>query len=220
MSRFLAVAIWTMGLAATPALAAEEISTVESCTNSVERQPAKPGATYALALSLYTFRGGRWSQEEVHAAALEAAGLLAQCGVELSRAELCVIEAPRGFHFFFTPASRELLRRMSIAKPGVFFVEDTRNWPAHDAEAIGRGNAATRPELVDTVWVVYGARDLPQVLAHELVHLLSDSGAHSEEAENLMRADTSPRATRLTGAQCERLRTRGEANGLLQAIRQ
>ena len=67
--------------------------------------------------------------------------------------------------------------------------------------------------------MVYGARDLPQVLAHELVHVLSDSGAHSEEPDNLMRADTSPRATGLTDAQCERLRTRGEANGLLQAIK-
>lgn len=60
-----------------------------------------------------------------------------------------------------------------------------------------------------------GARDLPQALTHELVHVLTDSGDHSEEPRNLMRAETSPRNTRLTAAQCERLRSRGEAAGLL-----
>ena len=106
LNGLLAAALWTTGVAAPPALAAEAPRFVESCAILVERQPARPGATYGLALSLHTFRGARWSQEEVHAAALESAGLLAQCGVELSRAELCVIDAPRGFHFYFTPVSR------------------------------------------------------------------------------------------------------------------
>ena len=220
LNGLLAAALWTTGVAASPALPAEVPRVVESCAVLVERQPVRRGANYWLALSLHTFRGARWSQEEVSAAGRESVALLAQCDVELSRLELCTIEAPRGFHFYFTPLARELLRRMPVAKPSVFFVEDTRNRPAFDAEAIGRGNAKTRPELADTVWVVYGARDLPQALAHELVHVLSDSGDHSEEPDNLMGADTSPRATRLTDAQCERLRTRGETNGLLQAIKQ
>jgi len=50
---------------------------------------------------------------------------------------------------------------------------------------------------------------------HELVHVLSDDGEHSNEPGNLMRAHTSRRNTRLTDAQCSRLRSRGEANGLL-----
>lgn len=137
-------------------------------------------------------------------AAREAARLLTQCGVQLARAELHVLEASRAFHFYSTPVSRELLRRISASKPAVFFVEDTRNRPAYDAEAIGRTNAATRPELADTAWVAYGVRDLPQGLAHELVHVLSDSGEHSEEPQNLMRTQTSPRHTRLS-AQCRSL---------------
>lgn len=59
------------------------------------------------------------------------------------------------------------------------------------------------------------ARDLPFALAHELAHVLSDSGEHSEEPRNLMRAATSPENTRLSEAQCRRLRERGAANGLL-----
>jgi hypothetical protein len=183
----------------------------------VERRelPARHTGSHALRLSLHVFRGGRWSPEEAEAAMLEAAGLLRQCGVALSRAELRVVQAPGRFRVYFTPVSRELLARLPAPRPAVFFVDDTRNDPAFDAEAIGRENAAGRPELADTVWVAHGARDLPQVLAHELVHLLSDSGSHSEAPGNLMRAETSPGATRLTPAQCERLRARGQANGLL-----
>jgi hypothetical protein len=167
----------------------------------VERRelPARHTGSHALQLSLHVFRGGRWSPEEAEAAVLEAAGLLRQCGLALSRAELRVVQAPGRFRVYFTPVSRELLARLPAPRPAVFFVDDTRNDPAFDAEAIGRENAA----------------GLPQVLAHELVHLLSDSGSHSEAPGNLMRAETSPGATRLTPAQCERLRARGQANGLL-----
>jgi hypothetical protein len=45
--------------------------------------------------------------------------------------------------------------------------------------------------------------------------MLSDSGEHSEEPGNLMRYDLAPGDTRLTGAQCDLMRRRGEANGLL-----
>jgi len=207
-------------LAATPAFAAEEIRVGETWSIPVEEVRAKPGASHELRLSLYIFRGARWSHDEVAAAVPESVKLLGQCGVTLSRADLRVVEAPRRFHFYSTPVSRELLRRLPVSKPAVFFVDDTQNRPAYDAEAIGRENAASRPELADTVWIAHGARDLPLALSHELVHVLSDSGDHSAEPGNLMRADTSPQNTRLTDAQCERLRSRGEANGLLRASKQ
>ena len=173
------------------------------------------GATHDLRLSLYGFTGTRWVVAEIAAAVLEASSLLAQCGVALAGVDLRMLEAPRRFHFYATPVSRALLRELTVPRPAIFFVEDSRNDPAFDAEAIGRGNAATRPELADTVWVAHGARDLAIALAHELVHLLSDSGAHSDTPGNLMRADTAPGNDRLTGEQCRRMRERGAANGLL-----
>ncbi|HEX6320145.1 MAG TPA: hypothetical protein VFZ84_14925 [Burkholderiales bacterium] len=202
-------------LTAAPTSSGEgELRVVE--TRQVPAVQVVAGASHTLRLALHVFRGGRWTPEEVGEAVLEAAGLLRQCGVALSAAELRVVQAPRRFHDYFTPVSRELLARMPVPKPAVFFVDDTRNDPAFDAEAIGRANAPGRPELADTVWVAYGARDLPLVLAHELVHLLSDSGAHSDAPGNLMRAETSPGDTRLTEAQCRLLRAKGEANGLLE----
>lgn len=199
-----------------PARAADEIRVVAAQSVSAGDLPAASGATHALRLNVYSFSGTRWSAEEIRAAVIESGRLLAQCGVGLTSVELRVLETPRRFHFYRTPVSRELARGIALAKPAVFFVEDTLNRPAFDAEAIGRANARSRPELESTVWVAYGARDLPYVLAHELVHVLSDSADHSTGPDNLMQSETSPRNVKLSDAQCERLRSRGEANGLLE----
>lgn len=198
-------------LAATP-LALGQVANVE-----VRRLPPVPtvDATHELVLHLNTFRGTRWQVAEIMSAYAQSARLLAQCGIAYASGELRVLEAPQRFHYYQTPVSRELLRTMQTGTPAVFFVEDTRNNPAFDAEAIGRANAFGRPELVNTVWVAHGARDLPYALAHELVHVLSDSGGHTSERGNLMQAETSPQNNRLNPAQCALMRSRGEANGLL-----
>ena len=68
-----------------------------------------------------------------------------------------------------------------------------RSWTLpFDAEAIGRANAKNCPEMADTVWITATTRDLPVALAHELVHVLTDSGDHSNALDNLMRDDTAP----------------------------
>ena len=69
--------------------------------------------------------------------------------------------------------------------------------------------------MTDTVWVTASIRDLPIALAHELVHVLTDSGEHSNAPENLMRDDTAPGNTRLTLEQCSNIVAIGQANGLL-----
>ena len=195
--------------------AAAQVRVIDTSTVPKEQLPPAPGATHELRLSLYTFEGTRWSAPQIVAAVRDTARLLGQCGVALAAAELRRLETPRRFQFYSTPVSRELLRELVVAKPAIFFVDDTLNNPAFDAEAIGLSNSTTRRELANTVWVAFGARDLPLALAHELVHLLSDSGEHSDEPGNLMRTETSPQNTRLSDVQCRRLRTRGEANGTL-----
>jgi hypothetical protein len=120
---------------------------------------------------------------------------------------------------FDAPRSRELAGALALSRPTIYFVADTRQQPAFEAEAIGRANSGTRPQLRDTVWVTRGARDPDIVLAHELAHVLMDSGEHSEESGNLMQEETAPQNTHLTHAQCARLRDTAAANGLLQPVR-
>jgi hypothetical protein len=214
--RRLASSLVFVALVPSAAPAADGIGQLETHAVSPGPWTGTAAPTHRLRLHLYAFAGTRWQPGDIVAAVGEAMPLLAQCGVALAGAELTLIEAPREFHFYSTPVAARLLRAMKAPRPAVFFVEDTRNEPAFDAEAIGRSNSLQRPELADTVWVAHGARDLPLALAHELVHLLSDSGEHSSAPANLMLPDTSPANTHLSAAQCERLRTRGTANALLE----
>jgi hypothetical protein len=173
--------------------------------------------THRLQLDLVTFRDAHWKPERIVEAVHGAAAILSQCGIRFQRAELYRFEGgDPGLRYLSTPVSRQLVRRVRPAKPAVFFVRDTRHVPTFDAEAFGTGNTMTRPELTFTVWITAAVRDLPLALAHELAHVLMDSGEHSVEAENLMRDETAPVNTRLAPEQCARMVETGERNGLLQ----
>lgn len=202
-------------LAAFPALApdSDSIAVLDRRELAFERSAALP--SHHLRLTLAYFEGGGWTPEAIHAAVRQSAQILGQCGLALQKAELVLIGAPDRFRDYYTPISRELVRALKLGKPAVYFVTGTRQRPAFDAEAIGRGNSRTRPELADSVWVALGTRDLGIALAHELAHVLMDSGEHSEEAGNLMREDTAPQNTSLSSVQCSRLLATASANGLL-----
>jgi hypothetical protein len=177
-------------------------------------------ATHELALTLVYFSEGSWQRGAIMAALRVAAGILAQCRVVLQQAELLLVEAPARYQYFYTPISRELTRAIPASRPAIYFVTDTRQQPAFDAEAVGRANSRTRPELADTVWITRAARDPGISLAHEITHVLQDSGEHVDDPGNLMRADTAPGNTRLDALQCARLRDAATRNGLLRTINQ
>lgn len=200
----------------TAAWAGGSIAVLDRRELAIERSAATPSHRLDLVLAYFE---GDWRPEAIRAALRRSAQVLAQCGVEIARAELVRIEAPARFRVFDTPRSRELAGTLALSRPTIYFVADTRQQPAFEAEAIGRANSGTRPELRDTVWVTRGARDPDIVLAHELAHVLMDSGEHSEESGNLMREETTPQNTRLTEAQCARLRETATANGLLEPVR-
>jgi hypothetical protein len=174
-------------------------------------------STHRLQLDLVAFRDTSWEADTILRAVRGAAATLAQCGIRLERAELKRFEGgDPSLRYLSTQVARGLVRRLRPIKPAVFFVRDTRHQPTFDAEAFGTGNTATRPELVFTVWITAYIRDLPVALAHELAHVLMDSGAHSVEPGNLMRDQTAPGNTRLTAEQCAEMVEAGERNGLLQ----
>ena len=160
--------------------------------------------------------GTRWAPDVILAAARRASTILAQCDIDVSPVQLNEFDGPPRYRYLRTPDSREFARRSGLARPAIFFVDDTLQRPAFDAEAIGRGNAKSRPEMADTVWITAGTRDLPIALAHELVHVLTDSGDHSDAPDNLMRDDTAPGNAQLTAEQCTKIVEVGTANGLLR----
>ena len=178
--------------------------------------PAQAQERPELRLTLVLFAGGAWPENEAVAAAQEAVRILGQCGVTAGSMDIVRADVEPGFRLFQTPRSRALARKLRLRKPAIFFVDGTLQRPAYDAKAIGRGNSASRPELAGTVWIVRDARDPAIALAHELAHVLMDSGEHSEEPGNLMRDETAPQNTRLSDAQCARLRETAIEQGLLE----
>jgi hypothetical protein len=179
-----------------------------------------PPATQRLRLKMVMMRDAGWSAERILDATKQAARILAQCGIRTTLVELTEFDGPARYRYLDTPVSRELARRVRLAHPAIFFVSDTHNRPPFDAEAIGRGNSRSRREMTDTVWITAGTRDLPNVIAHELSHVLANSGEHPELPHNLMREESAPDSTLLTAAQCRRITENGAANGLLQPLRQ
>lgn len=203
-------------LAAAFAHAAE--APVVTATRTLDALPVPPAAApprWELAPVLVVMERSRWRDDQVAGALGEAAAILAQCGVRIAGATLHRVGGPERYADFSTAAGRELARRLPFARPTVYFVRDTRQRPAFDAEAIGRGNSATRPELAFTVWLTETVRDPGVALAHELAHVLMDSGEHVDLPGNLMRDRTAPDHVGLTEGQCARLTATGEALGLL-----
>jgi len=198
-----------------PVRAAAPVAVLERQALPMPRE--ETGITHGMTVVLAYF-GDVWQVDGIASALRESARIFGQCGVAITNAELVRLDAPPRFRDFDMPASRELARTLQLPKPTVYFVAGTRQSPAFEAEAVGRANSGTRPELADTVWVTRGARDLGIVLAHELAHVLMDSGEHSEAPANLMREDTTPQNTRLDAAQCARLRETATANGLLTPL--
>jgi len=202
------------------ASAVEPIDIVEQVRLDVRTlaMPEPVHATHSLRLTLVVLEGAGWQHEEVVAVAFAAAGLLSQCGVRLESVERLRVVTPPSYLDLYTPLSRKLAAHLSPPRPTIYFVRDTRQQPAFDAEAVGRGNSRNRPEMADTVWVTRAAQDLTIVLAHELVHVLSNNGEHVELRDNLMRDESAPGNTRLTEEQCARIHDAGVRHGLLQPV--
>jgi hypothetical protein len=198
-----------------PAWAGSAIAILDRHALAIGRSAATPSHRLALVLAYFE---DSWTPGTIRSAMRKGARIFAQCGVEIDKAELVRLDAPARYRSFDTLSSRELARALDLPKPTIFFVAGTRQQPAFDAEAIGRGNSATRPELRDTIWVARGALDLHIVIAHELAHVLMDSGEHLDAPGNLMREKTTPGNTRLSALQCARLRETATANGLLRPV--
>lgn len=173
---------------------------------------------YGLDMTWAYLKDTAWDRDTLTRLAREAAKLLSQCGISIERIDVRQLDGPDVFRYFHDEVGQELVRRLALPKPTVYFVRDTIQVVPFDAEAIGKGNSASRPGLRYTIWMTEATRDPGIALAHELAHLLMDSGRHVEEPGNLMRAETAPGNTKLSDSQCEAMVGAGAENGLLVPV--
>ena len=186
-------------------------------SREVDRLEPFGAGTHGLTVQAYYFPEAGWSAAQLAAPLREALGILAQCGIRVDQVTQHELSGGEpAWRDLGLPGSARLAGELAPRRPALFFVRETRRRTPYEAEAFGRGNTRSMPVLAGTVWVTRGARDLPVVLAHELAHVLMDSGEHVDEPGNLMRDETAPGNTVLTPAQCARMREAGKANGWLQ----
>jgi hypothetical protein len=154
----------------------------------------------------------RWSEEDVLEVLSESHTILNQCNIAFDSVVIKRLILEDYLKDLETGRSRTVMDMVGRSGPNrnaaVFFAQDTRMNQPFDAEAFGQGNTRSRPWLTDSVWLTWALRDRGIALAHELVHILVNSGQHSTVSGNLMLARTTGDNRNLETAQCDVVRQR------------
>ena len=159
----------------------------------------------------------RWSQTRVEQTVQQAFLILAQCGLIPGEISNYSVSGDDYLRDLATGSARTLFEAVGITKHAtVVFARDTLMQAAYLGEAFGLGNTRMRPWLANSVWLMLDVDDAGIALAHELYHVIANSGAHVEGVANLMQARTRPESLELTNAQCRLARVNGIDNQLLQ----
>ncbi len=199
-----------------------ELEKIESrkltARNLYNHSESKHTFTHELTPTLVYFERTSWDFARLEYTLKHAAKVLGQCGIHIPQAHLHMLRGPEMFLYFTESNAEQLARRLSFPRPTIYFVRDTLKADAYEAEAIGRANSATRPSLTNTVWMTENISDAGIGLAHEIAHILMDSGEHVDWPQNVMRADTSPENTTFTEAQCQTMRRVGMQGHILKPL--
>lgn len=163
----------------------------------------------------------QWSVEQVRKTLDEAQSILQQCGLLFSEVQIRLLELPDYLKDLETGASKTVMDAVRLSGPArrltAVFARDSQMNQPFDAEAFGKGNTRSRSWLTDSVWLTLALRDRGIGLAHELFHVLRNSGSHSEVAGNLMLARTTGTNRALSQSQCKSLQASALQNGLAEA---
>jgi hypothetical protein len=169
-------------------------------------------------LTLVWVENAGWQLQALIKAVSDAARIYRQCGVRFGTVSIQLLRTPRAMRYYDTANAIALMKAVTLTRPVAWFMRDTLQAPAFDAQAIGRSNVMPGSGLMNTAWMTSQLEHPGVALAHELFHILANTGAHVPEKSNLMSARTTPDGTALRDWQCERLYKVGAAFGLLQPI--
>jgi len=158
----------------------------------------------------------RWSPPRIARILQSSFDILAQCGIASGGLSVNAVEAADYLRDLTTGSARTLLQAVGGDGLTLVLARDTRMLEAYTGEAFGIGNTGMRPWLANSVWLMLDVDDPGIALAHEIYHVLANSGDHVEGVANLMQARTHPDSTELVAEQCQLARSNGVTNGLLK----
>jgi len=206
------------GYIADPLADSTTLAAIESQIETTIQPSTKNEGSFTLPLSLFAL-GDSWSTESITSAVREATTLLKQCEIAVPPIELQRVTAADYLMDLSVSSGHTLFSKLRPAGErhpvAVVFARDTTMLDPYDGEAFGEGNTRSRAWMRDSVWLTHGIRDAGIALAHELFHVLANSGTHSRLENNLMRAQTQHGGTVLTSKQCELASTNALSQGLL-----
>ena len=171
--------------------------------------------TYEFRPTLVLINDSGWTKKLLINASTHSAEILGQCGVGVPVINLITLKTSEKYKDPDRSQRIDLARGISpAAKPLVFFIRSSGD-VMKDAFSYGKSNTRSA-ELKDTVWVKNALSDIAGIaLAHELVHILSNSGEHISEPGNLMNEDADTTTVKLKPDQCSNIVRRGIENGFL-----
>ncbi|MDH3762412.1 MAG: S8/S53 family peptidase [Gammaproteobacteria bacterium] len=158
----------------------------------------------------------RWTRQKVEMALQEAFDTLGQCNIAAGNISVRRVDGADYLRDLSTGGARTLLEAAKADNATVVFARDTRMQAQFTGEAFGIANTRMRPWLANSVWMMLDVDDVGIALAHELFHVLVNSGAHVETGANLMQGRTRPDSTMLTPSQCRLALEKGAGNRLLE----
>ncbi|MDX1434643.1 MAG: S8 family serine peptidase [Gammaproteobacteria bacterium] len=211
----------TRGACPAARTAMEEISRIEWGPDDLAAPAPGVPVSHALELELVVFADAGRDPETLRRATARVAEILGQCGVAVRAVVVRVVDGPARYRYFRYDWATEMLAELALRRPAVLFVKDLLIERDYETEAIAIGHSGIGrrwQELNDTVWVTAALDDLGIGLAHELYHVLADSGRHDTDPANLMFDQTSADNTRLRASQCVRMLRVGEAFGTLKRV--
>lgn len=175
-------------------------------SETIPSDSASDNEAAKLGVQIVLLENSGWTIQQARKAALQAQEIYRQCNiaVDMTLSRYSVSDYLLDFHSL---SSRTLIDKTHITGPAIFLVRDTRRLEAFGGEAFGDINTLSMPWLSNTAWMITEQPDTGIIMAHELFHILVDSGDHSSEPGNLMNEQTSPANTRITASQCELLKS-------------
>lgn len=210
-SRYVALGYLGDPLADTARVVSSKLSTSNTATSASVTKMQLPLNIVVL--------DDRWKQSDIDIAIDEMNTIFRDCSIGAFISSWVNVQASDYLKDLSAGHALTLNRKLDSEGTTIYFARDTKMQPAFDAEAFGKGNTRNRPWMTNTLWLSYGIPDSGVALAHELFHIVANSGEHSTLDNNLLRDRSSPDNVLLTPVQCALAIKAGLENGLLRANR-
>jgi len=180
----------------------------------------RPSTTMNLFAVNVVSLDSRWTAERIERSLTQLNTIFAQCDIYASSSNVVRISAAEHVTDLSTGAAltlhNHLKQTFSDNAATIYFSNDTAMQEKYDAEAFGEANTRDRHWMKNSVWVTEATRDSGNALAHELFHVMINSGKHSEEKYNLMQDRTDLKNVELTTEQCQLAVATASEHGLLK----